>query len=94
MARAKTELMERARELRRAGKTYDEITAELGVSKSSVSLWVRDLPKPGRSPRTTAEASAAANRGWAPVLRARAVERQQTKLTAAREIGALTDREL
>ncbi|MGH3324094.1 MAG: hypothetical protein ACRDOV_06655, partial [Streptomyces sp.] len=42
MVQAKTELKARARELRRAGKTYDEIVAELGVAKSSVSLWVRD----------------------------------------------------
>ena len=27
---------------------HDQIAAELGVSKSSVSLWVRDLPRPPR----------------------------------------------
>lgn len=50
MVQAKTELKARARELRRAGRTYDEIVAELGVSKSSVSLWVRDPPRPRTSP--------------------------------------------
>ncbi|WP_436786497.1 hypothetical protein [Yinghuangia sp. YIM S10712] len=44
--KAKVEQRERARTLRLQGKTYDEIVEELGVSKSSVSLWVRDLPKP------------------------------------------------
>lgn len=34
----------RARELRAAGGTLVEIADELGVSKSSVSLWVRDVP--------------------------------------------------
>jgi transposase len=38
----------KARELRAGGATYDEIAAELGVSKGSVSLWVRDMPRRGR----------------------------------------------
>ena len=37
-----------ARELRQRGLAYHQIAAELGVSKSSVSLWVRDLPRPPR----------------------------------------------
>lgn len=32
--------------LRADGRTYDEIAEELGVSKSSLSLWLRDLPHP------------------------------------------------
>lgn len=43
---AKDELRERARELRAQGLDYEEIAAALGVAKSSVSLWVRDLPTP------------------------------------------------
>ena len=39
--RAKDEARLKARELRDNGRTYDEIAAELGVSKGSVSLWVR-----------------------------------------------------
>ena len=42
--RAKDEQRAKARALRASGCTYDEIAAELGVSKGSVSLWVRDLP--------------------------------------------------
>jgi transcriptional regulator with XRE-family HTH domain len=42
--RGKTTEHERARALRAAGWTYAEICAELGVSRSSVSLWVRDVP--------------------------------------------------
>lgn len=38
----------KARELRGQGLDYKRIAAELGVSKSSVSLWVRDLPRPER----------------------------------------------
>ncbi len=40
---------QRARELRAAAWTLADIATELGVSKSSVSLWVRDVefvPKP------------------------------------------------
>jgi transcriptional regulator with XRE-family HTH domain len=41
--RGKTEAQERARDLRAHGWTYAEICAELGVARSSVSLWVRDV---------------------------------------------------
>jgi transcriptional regulator with XRE-family HTH domain len=41
--RGKTVEQQRARALRAAGWTYAEICAELGVSRSSVSLWVRDV---------------------------------------------------
>lgn len=37
--------------LREAGLTYDAIAAELGVSKSTCSVWLRELPRPaGRRP--------------------------------------------
>lgn len=39
----KTEQREAARELRRQGRSVNEIVRELGVAKSSVSLWVRDV---------------------------------------------------
>ncbi|MEV6128496.1 hypothetical protein AB0M05_16945 [Streptomyces violaceusniger] len=91
---AKDDLRTRAREMRLQGMTYDRIQLELGCSKSSISLWVRDLPKPDRPPRTREEASAIAKRGWEATLRQREIERQRTKLFAAREIGTLTDREL
>jgi hypothetical protein len=45
---AKDDLREASRELRQRGLDYKRIAAELGVSKSSVSLWVRDLPRPPR----------------------------------------------
>ncbi|MFH8789473.1 hypothetical protein [Streptomyces roseoverticillatus] len=92
MTQAKTELQSRARELRRAGRTYDEIVAELGVSKSSVSLWVRDLPRPERRAREHCRAMTEAR--WAPIREARELERRQTKHIAAQEIGNLSNREL
>jgi transcriptional regulator with XRE-family HTH domain len=45
---AKDEVRIMARRLRNLGLDYEEIAARLGVSKSSVSLWVRDLPRPAR----------------------------------------------
>ncbi|MFF0476867.1 hypothetical protein [Streptomyces sp. NPDC004284] len=90
---AKDDLRDRARELRTQGWTYDQIQVELGCSKSSISLWVRDLPKPERK-RTPEEASQIARRGWEPTLRRREEERQVVKRTAAAEIGAMSEREL
>ncbi|MGA4841432.1 hypothetical protein [Streptomyces sp. G45] len=92
--RAKDDLRAKARELRLQGWTYDQIQVELGCSKSSISLWVRDLPKPERRQRTREEASAIAKRGWEPKLRLREEERQRTKQAAANDVGQLTDREL
>jgi hypothetical protein len=40
----KREAKEKARELRRAGHSVKEICRLLGVAKSSVSVWVRDIP--------------------------------------------------
>ncbi|GGV52701.1 hypothetical protein GCM10010277_49600 [Streptomyces longisporoflavus] len=90
---AKDDLRDRARELRLQGMTYDQIQVELGCSKGSISIWVRDLPKPERR-RTREEASAIARRGWAGTMQRREEERQRIKETATGEIGALSDREL
>lgn len=49
--RAKDDLREAAVLLRQLGRTYDEIHDELGVSKSSLSLWLRDLPHPTEDQR-------------------------------------------
>ncbi|MER5206713.1 hypothetical protein [Streptomyces sp. NPDC002825] len=90
---AKDDLRDRARELRLQGWTYDQIQVELGCSKSSISLWVRNLPKPERK-RTREEASEIARRGWEVTLRRRDEERQAVKRAAAAEIGAMSEREL
>jgi hypothetical protein len=71
--------------------SYNEIAAQLGVSKSSVSLWVRDLPCPQRfnyvhHPRRY--------EGLRKYHDARAVQRAAESEAAAAEIGELIDREL
>ncbi|MFJ9118221.1 hypothetical protein ACIRJO_22015 [Streptomyces sp. NPDC102394] len=90
---AKDDLRAKARELRLQGWTYDQIQVELGCSKSSISLWVRDLPKPERRDPTE-QAKLAARKRWEHELAVRDEERQRTKTAAAREIGNMTAREL
>jgi transcriptional regulator with XRE-family HTH domain len=91
--RAKDDMRAKAPELRLQGWTYDQIEAELGCSRSSVSLWVRDLPKPERK-RSHKEAAAIARKGWEAKLRVRDEERQRTKETAKQAVGSMSDREL
>jgi hypothetical protein len=97
---AKDALRAKARELRMQGLDYDEIVARLGVSKSSVSLWVRDLPKPPRvtSERCATRTSERMRRYWAterPVRAARrAAASAAASAAAAASIGDLTDREI
>ncbi|MGK5558182.1 hypothetical protein ACSNOI_41925, partial [Actinomadura kijaniata] len=84
----------RARELRTLGHSYNEIAAELGVSKSSCSLWLRDLPRPLTGEEQARRATAARAAGHQR-RRARTDDRRlATKREAAREIGPLTDRDL
>jgi DNA-binding CsgD family transcriptional regulator len=95
-ARAKDDLHAKARELRARGHTYDEIAAELGVSKGSVSLWVRDLPRPARlsyaeSRRRNAEATTAY---FAARRIRREAERREAVDAAAAQIGPLSDHDI
>ncbi|MFE4622154.1 hypothetical protein [Streptomyces mirabilis] len=90
---AKDDLRDKARELRLQGWTYDQIQMELGCSKGSISLWVRDLPKPERRDPSE-QAKLASRKRWDHELAVRDEERQKTKAAAAAEIGTLSDREL
>ncbi len=72
---------ERARELRLQGWTYDQIQVELGCSKGSISLWVRDLPKPERR-EPSEQAKLAARKRWEHELAVRDAAREQTKAAA------------
>jgi len=79
---------EAARRLRRDGWTMPDIARALGVSRSSVSLWTRDVPTPLRQRRR------------AGVRRPNALERRKHEEIAAmldegkRRIGTLSEREL
>ncbi|MEU3251327.1 hypothetical protein [Streptomyces sp. NPDC006997] len=90
---AKDDLRERARELRRQGWTYDQIQVELGCSKSSISLWVRDLPKP-EPRRTPEEQRALMHEGLAQLRAHQHREQEAVRQAASAAVGALSDREL
>lgn len=57
---AKDEHREAAVALRREGRSYDEIRRELGVSKGTLSLWLRGLPAGDGVAGTTGELPSAA----------------------------------
>ncbi len=93
---AKDDLHARARELRQQGLDYEQIATELGVSKSSVSLWVRDMPRPERLSyeqcrRRSADGVAAY---WARERVEREAARAAVSSAAASQIGQLTEREI
>src|SRR5260221_1449534 len=93
---AKADFRAKARELRQQGLDYEEIAAELDVSKSSVSLWVRDLPRPERLSYEECRRRAAegVRRYWAAEGPVREAEREAVRVAAADEIGELSDREI
>ena len=95
-ARAKDDQRERARELRMQGLDYEEIAEALSVAKSSVSLWVRDLPTPPRLSYAECRrrATEGAHRYWAVERPVRAAARAATCAAAAAQIGPLSDREI
>ena len=97
--RGKVEEQNRARDLRAQGWTYKEICEELGVSRSSVSLWVRDVEP---DPEAWAARSRAnyLNGNFGP--RPKRPHRQQSEKQAQiaelqeegrRRIGRLTEKE-
>jgi hypothetical protein len=93
---AKDEVRARARELRQQGLDYEEIAGALGVSKSSVSLWVRDMPRPPRLSyeETRKRATEGVRRYWAAERPVREAKREAVRATAARDIGPLSLREI
>jgi transcriptional regulator with XRE-family HTH domain len=86
----------KARELRTQGLDYNRIAAELGVSKGSVSLWVRDLPRP--EPLNYEEcrrrAAEGVRRYWAAERPVREAQREAARAAAAAQIGPLNEREI
>jgi len=93
---AKDELRAQARRLRGQGADYEEIAAALGVAKSSVSLWVRDLPRPARlsDAERRKRSAEGVQRYWAAERPAREARRAAAREAAAAQIGDLSDREL
>jgi predicted transcriptional regulator len=93
---AKDDLRVKARELRQQGLAYDDIVAELGVSKSTVSAWVSDMPRPERLSYEECRKRAAdgVRRYWAAERPIREAGREEARVAAAAEIGKLSEREI
>ena len=93
---AKDNLRAAARQLRDQGLAYNEIAAKLGVSKSSISLWVRDMPRPERlSYEACRERQAAGVAAyWADERQRREDAKVAVSRAAAQEVGQLTSREI
>jgi predicted transcriptional regulator len=93
---AKDDIKAQARELRTQGVDYDEIAARLGVSKSSVSLWVRDMPVPERLSYEERRKRAAdgVQRYWEVERQVRGSQRAREVAAAAAELSDLTRREI
>jgi hypothetical protein len=94
--RGKTTEQNHARDLRAQGWTIKEIEAELGVSRSSVSIWVRDVKV---DPDVWAErVTTRRNHGWEKrkvSLARKAAERAQVyREQAAGLLGTMSDRDL
>lgn len=94
--RGKTTEQNQARDLRAQGWTIKEIEDELGVSRSSVSIWVRDVEV---DPEVWAErVKTRRNHGWqkrkATFERKRAKRVDAARVEAERVLGRMTDRDL
>jgi transcriptional regulator with XRE-family HTH domain len=85
--RGKVDEQNRARELRAAAWTLQDIADELGVAKSSVSLWVRDVSFEPR-PRVRAR-----RRGPNKLQRAKQAEIDELLAEGRARIGRLSERE-
>ncbi|WP_037610951.1 hypothetical protein [Streptacidiphilus rugosus] len=84
-----------ARRLRAEGRSLDEIAAALGVSKSSASVWVRDVPRPAATPQDRERRRLHMEEVcWAPLRARRALSHQAERAAARSAVGRLSDREL
>jgi transcriptional regulator with XRE-family HTH domain len=95
--RGKTVEQQRARELRAEGWTYAEICGELAVSRSSVSLWVRDVEVDGAEWKRRARANrnfGARRRGPNKLQVAKQAEIDRCRREAADWLGSLSERDL
>jgi len=86
--RGKLKEQTKARDLRAKGLTMDEIAMKLAVSKSSVSLWVRDVPFQPRLLKTKAR-----RRAPNALQRRKQEEIDRLRAEGLERIGQLTEKE-
>lgn len=91
--RVTDEVKDRARSLRRAGRSVPEIAAALALAKSTVWLITKDMAwTPG--PEGANRRAAAVRAYWREERAKRAAERERMTASAAARVGAISDREL
>jgi hypothetical protein len=87
------EIRERARELRRGGKSVPEISRELKLARSTVWVLTKDIAwTPG--PDAASRRVEAGRRYWRSRNEQRDLERSRAHADAAVQVGELSDREL
>lgn len=92
---AKDDLRATAVAMRREGRSYREIQAEVGVSKSTLSLWLRDVPLTDEQCRVLDTRGPAAIRKNAEACRVNATRRRLHVQQMARDqITQLSESEL
>ena len=93
--RAKDDLRVVARKMRQEGRSYREIRAVVPVSKSTLSLWLKDVPISEEQAALLNQMRIDAGQRRATALKARRIATQQRIWKqAAGQIGTLSDREL
>jgi hypothetical protein len=93
--RAKDDLRVVARRMRLEGRSYREIRAEVPVSKSTLSLWLKDVPISEEQRALLLQKQVDGRARRATAIRARRIATDERVASeAAAEIGSLTAREL
>ena len=93
--RAKDDLRETAVAMRKEGRSYREIREVVGVSKSTLSLWLRDVPLSEDQRQALALRSPEGATRRAVAIRASAAQRRTTIESEARaQIACLSESEL
>ena len=82
-----------ARALRAQGWTMADIAGQLGVARSSVSLWTRDVPFTPDLDRTRERRAKARQRGPNVLQRRKQAEIDRLRAEGAERIGDLSDRD-
>lgn len=91
----KTELKNKAVELRRKGFTYSEILKEISVARSTLSLWLRDVGlSKKQKQKITEKKIEAAHKGGEMRKKARLLLSQKIKEEASKEVANVSQREL
>jgi hypothetical protein len=92
---AKDDLREQAVAMRRDGHSYREIREAIGVSKSTLSLWLREVELTGEQRRRLADLNQIGRTKAARTIQARRLARQAATIDGARaQIARVAESEL